>query len=231
MRADQENNRHQRKDRDLGHLGCEQRRHAHHHADEKAGDHGAADRTHPADDGDDKRLGKNGRAHLGNDALQRRGEKSGKSRDRTADPEHVPPDARHIDPENANDLRIPRAGPNDQAEAGALQEQPEPEQDRRGHADHEQSIKREIANADIDRALQKVRRIERIAALAEGDANKFDHHVAEAERQQQRIIDAPTVERTDQKLLDDHSQRADDQRHGDQAQPKLPPSETRKSPA
>ena len=60
-----------------------------------------------------------------------------------------------------------------------------------------------------------------IAGLAEGDADQFDHHVAEPERQQQRIVDAAAVQRPDQDAFDREAEQADRQRHRDQADPEI----------
>ena len=51
--------------------------------------------------------------------------------------------------------------------------------------------------------------------------HQFDHHVAEPEGQQQRIVDAAAVQRPDQHPLDDEPEQADDQRHRDQANPEI----------
>ena len=175
----------------------------------------------PPTTGDDKGFGQDRAAHLGNDTLQRRCQQAGKAGNRGADSENNQPDSRNVDAQHTHDLRIARAGPDDQTEAGLFEKQPKRQQHDRGGADHEQPIQREIADADVDGALQNLWRVERISGLAEGDTDQFDHHIAQSKRQQQRIIDTASVERPDQDAFDGEPEQANRQRHRDQADPEV----------
>ena len=147
---------------DLGHLRRKQRGHADDDADQQAGQHGAADRSHAADHRDDKSFGEDGAAHLGDDALQRCRQQSGEAR-RCAVP--IP---------NTISQTCATLTPSTRTICGsrapARMIRPKLVFSRNSHsassttavgADHEQPIEREIADADIDRALQDLRGIER----------------------------------------------------------------------
>ena len=128
----------------LRHFRGEQRGHADDDADQQSGKHSAADRAHAADHRHDKGFGKDGTAHLRTDALKRRGQQSRETRNRGSDAEHNQPDPSDVDAEHANNLRIARAGANDQPETGLFQKQPKRQQHRRGRSDHKQPIERKI---------------------------------------------------------------------------------------
>ena len=123
-----------------------------------------------------------------------------------AEPEDREPDPADVDAEHLHDGGIAGARAHDQADPRLLQRQPEHQQHHRHQRDDEQAVAREEADAEIEHADQLRRGRKRNAVAAEHDPHALDQDVAEAEGEQQRIVDRASIEPADQDELDQHAE-------------------------
>ena len=78
-----------------------------------------------------------------------------------------------------------------------------------------------MAKTEVDRTPQLGRGRGRNTFDAEDDPDRLDHHIGQAEGQQQRVIDAATVQRAHQKALGQQTDGTDRQRRQHQAEPEV----------
>src|SRR5207245_6823868 len=81
--------------------------------------------SHTAYDDDHEGVYEDLDSHLGLQAAHRAREHSGQSGHADADPEDEQPDSVEIDAQRAHHQRVPRAGADDEPDAGLLEEEPE----------------------------------------------------------------------------------------------------------
>ena len=150
----------------FGHLGREQRVMLTTTPTSRPATTAPEQRAHAADDRDDEGFREHRKPISGIDAAHGRREHTRRAPAMPVPrPKTSSQTLRDIDAKHADDLGIARAGPDDEAEAGPLQEQPQARAGRRGHADDEQPVEREVAEAEVDRALTVRRRVERNAVV------------------------------------------------------------------
>ena len=148
--------------------------------------------------------------------LQRAAERGEKYADR----EHAGEQPFLIDTERRHHVAILRRGANQNAPPRALEQKPQQSKHDRTEHDQEQVIGRNILAEKINRALEPRRAAtQQIARAPDQDHEILDHQGQAKGRQQlkqlRRMIDPPQ-----QHHLDQHADRRDDQRRGNDAAPK-----------